>query len=78
MTTKELIQALGLDFDRHLRIGVTADGDYFVQVIRLNMVVGPKEAGEIGAEDILAECEGGLDTCLRNVLNTLQHAEESQ
>lgn len=63
--TKELIEALNLEFDRYLRIGVTGDGDYYVQLIRIDhSQPAPVDRGET----ILAECDGGLDTCLRSVL----------
>jgi hypothetical protein len=67
-----LIEALAkkLEFDRHLRIGVTADGDYFVQFIEL---LPPDEPGlEPCLERVLASSDGMLSTCLQNVLNSIE------
>jgi hypothetical protein len=54
---------LDLDFDRHLRIGITADGDYFVQIVQIKGM--KKEAvtvitqfSDCPHETIVAQAEG--------------------
>jgi hypothetical protein len=61
-TTRELIDAIGIEFDKHLRIGATFGGAYFVQFHELTA----------DGERIIAQAEGGLDDSLRWVLKTVQ------
>lgn len=74
LTLTQQISAL-IDFTRHIRIGETADGDFFVQVIELMPPHEDDGSGPVG-ETILASSEGLLGTCLRNVAATIEHLGE--